>query len=60
MYYRVTHRLGKVGTIYRSAVTFPFRAICIVALLSIMRMDGIVGRHCVDSRHCLVLRYVML
>jgi hypothetical protein len=38
----------------------PLQAICTVALLSIITMDGIVGRRCVDSHHCLVLRYVML
>ncbi len=31
-----------------------------MALLSIMRMDGMVGRCCVDSCHCSVLRYVIL
>ena len=34
-------------------------AICTVASLSIINIDGVVGRRCVDSRHCLVPRYVI-
>ena len=40
-------------------VSLPFLAICTVASLSIINMDGVVGRRCEDSRHCFVPRYVM-
>ena len=37
----------------------PFLAIWTVASLWIIRTVGVVGKHCVDSRHCLVPRNIM-
>ena len=58
------HKVSSVVDVYRLVALdghsgSVFDVTCTVALLSILRMDGILGKRCVDSRHCLIPRYVM-